>query len=54
VPQDYAKAREWYGKAVKGDNPFAYYDLAYLYKNGLNGLQDLDRLRKLYKKMQNP
>ena len=40
VPEDPAKAAEWYGRAAELGNPFAQNNLGVLYKNGRGVTQD--------------
>ena len=47
VPQDYAKAREWYEKAIASNNRFAPRNLAILLDNGKGGPTDYPRAAKL-------
>jgi TPR repeat protein len=50
VPQDYAKAREWYEKAAAKDNAAAMNNLGGLYENGNGVAQDYAKARELYEK----
>lgn len=50
LPQDYAKAREWYEKAAAKGNPKAMENIAWLYTNG-NGVQrDLVKAKDWFEK----
>jgi uncharacterized protein len=50
VPQDYAKAREWYEKAAAGGNANAMFKLGALYDYGLGVPQDYAKAREWYEK----
>jgi Flp pilus assembly protein TadD len=50
VPQDYAKAREWYEKAVAKDNALAMSNLGTLYENGYSVRRDYAKAREWYEK----
>ena len=50
VPQDYAKAREWYEKAAAKDNALAMYNLGVLYENGNGVPQDHAKAREWFEK----
>ena len=50
VPQDYAKAREWYEKAAAQGLAAAQHGLGYLYENGLGVVQDYAKAREWYEK----
>jgi TPR repeat protein len=50
VPQDYAKAREWYEKAVAKDNAHAMGNLGTLYANGYGVPQDYAKAREWFEK----
>ena len=47
MSQDYAKAREWYEKAIASNNRFAPRNLAILLDNGKGGSTDYARAAKL-------
>jgi TPR repeat protein len=50
VPQDYAKAREWYKKAADKGNAAGMNGLGALYYNGYGVAQDYAKAREWYKK----
>jgi TPR repeat protein len=50
VPQDYAKAREWYEKAAAKDFALAMYNLGVLYENGYGVAQDYAKAREWFEK----
>jgi TPR repeat protein len=50
VPQDYAKAREWYEKAAAKGHDGAMVDLGLLYENGQGVPQDYAKAREWYEK----
>jgi TPR repeat protein len=50
VPQDYAKAREWFEKAAAKDNAGAMFSLGVLYHNGQGVPQDYAKAREWYEK----
>ncbi|HEY1339816.1 MAG TPA: metallophosphoesterase [Bryobacteraceae bacterium] len=50
VPQDYAKAAEWYGKAADGGVPAAEYNLGLMYANGQGVKQDSAEAAKWFQK----
>jgi uncharacterized protein len=50
IARDYAKAREWYEKAVAKGNTYAMVDLGLLYANGQGVTQDYVRAREWYEK----
>jgi len=50
VPQDYAKAREWYEKAAAKDSSEAMLNLGALFVNGLGVPQDYTKAREWYEK----
>ena len=50
VPQDYAKAREWYEKAAAKDNALAMSNLGALYVNGNGVPQDYSKAREWFEK----
>jgi tetratricopeptide (TPR) repeat protein len=50
VPQDYAKAREWYEKAAAKDNGEAMVEVGWLHEYGLGVSQDYTKAREWYEK----
>jgi TPR repeat protein len=50
VPQDYAKAREWYEKAAAKDNDDAMVNIGLLYGNGRGVPQDYMKAREWFEK----
>jgi TPR repeat protein len=50
VPQDYAKARQWYEKAAAQEYAMAQYNLGLLYDNGDGVPQDYVKARQWYEK----
>ena len=50
VPQDYAKAREWYEKAAAKDEASAMTNLGWLYQSGHGVAQDYTKAREWYEK----
>ena len=50
VPQDYAKAREWYEKAAANGSTDAMFSLGVLYANGQGVAQDYAKAREWYEK----
>jgi hypothetical protein len=50
VPQDYAKARQWYEKAAAQGNAWAQNNLGVLYANGQGVPQDYAKARQWYEK----
>jgi TPR repeat protein len=50
VPQDYAKAREWFEKAAANDYADAMYNLGVLFGNGQGVQQDYAKAREWYEK----
>lgn len=50
VPQDYAKARQWFEKAASQGNRLAQSELGHLYAEGLGGLQDYAMARQWFEK----
>ena len=50
MPQDYAKAREWYEKAAAKDSSEAMLNLGALFVNGLGVPQDYTKAREWYEK----
>lgn len=50
VPQDYAKAREWYEKAAAGGNTDSMNNLVVLYDNGPGVPQDLVKANDWFEK----
>lgn len=48
--RDYAKARDWYAKAVALDYAPAQQNLAFLHERGLGGPQDMAKANELYAK----
>jgi TPR repeat protein len=50
VPQDYAKAREWYEKAAAKDVAAATYNLGVFYGNGYGLPQDYAKAQEWYEK----
>ena len=50
VPQDYAKAREWYEKAAAAGDAAAMRNLGFLYANGQGVPQDYAKAREWYEK----
>jgi TPR repeat protein/energy-coupling factor transporter ATP-binding protein EcfA2 len=53
VPQDYAKAREWYEKAADKGHVIALNNLGWLYQNGWGVPQDYGKARGWYEKAAN-
>ncbi|EPS40085.1 hypothetical protein H072_6115 [Dactylellina haptotyla CBS 200.50] len=50
VPQDYALARRWFARGLKYADTISQHGMAYLYENGLAGLdKNMDKATKLYK-----
>ena len=50
VPQDYAKAREWFEKAAAAGNVGAMTNLGFLYEKGWGVPQDYVKARDWYEK----
>src|SRR6516225_1038751 len=50
VPQDYAKAREWFDKAAAKSEAIAMVSLGILYENGYGVAQDYAKAREWYEK----
>ena len=50
MPQDYAKAREWYEKAAAGGNVNAMFGLGLIYEFGRGVAQDYAKAREWYQK----
>jgi TPR repeat protein len=50
VPQDFAKARQWYEKAAEKGEAAAMSNLGRLYRDGQGALQDLAKAREWYKR----
>jgi uncharacterized protein len=54
VPQDYAKARDWYGKAVEKGDALAMAALGALYRDGKGVIQDYAKAREWFEKAYQP